>query len=326
MPTISVIVPVYKVEKYLHRCVDSILAQTFTDFELILVDDGSPDGCPQICDEYAEKDPRIKVIHQKNGGLSAARNAGLDRIFENSDSEWVAFIDSDDWVHPEYLERLLFAAKESRTETAVCGFEITHGENPEIKGEDLDVQVMSTEELYVEHTIPAIVAWGKIYRKECFEKLRYPVGKQHEDEFTTHKALFMFEQTAYIAAPLYAYFYNEEGIMNTSGIIKRLDGTDAIEEQVAFFQEKGLDKAYKKALERLASSHCILYGMAKEKNLDEERKIIKKRVREVIKKYPLKFGENKPIFEAAYPKLMWCYWTYIGVTNKIRRMLKNACS
>ena len=102
---ISVIVPVYKVEKYLSRCIDSILAQTYTDFELILVDDGSPDNCGKICDGYAEKDNRV-VIHQGNGGISAARNAGIDWAFENSDSEWIAFIDSDDWVHPLYLECL----------------------------------------------------------------------------------------------------------------------------------------------------------------------------------------------------------------------------
>ena len=106
MPVISVIVPVYNVEKYLHRCVDSILAQTFTDFELILVDDGSPDNCGKICDEYAEKDSRIHVIHKVNGGLSDARNAGLDWAFANSNSEWVTFIDSDDWVDKYYLEYL----------------------------------------------------------------------------------------------------------------------------------------------------------------------------------------------------------------------------
>ena len=96
MPGISVIVPVYKVENFLHRCVDSILAQTFTDFELILVDDGSPDGCGEICDAYAREDSRIHVIHQKNGGLSAARNTGIDWVLENSDSRWLAFVDSDD--------------------------------------------------------------------------------------------------------------------------------------------------------------------------------------------------------------------------------------
>ena len=120
MPTISVIVPVYKVEKYIHRCVDSILNQTFSDFELILVDDGSPDNCGAICDEYAAKDSRVVVIHQENGGLSAARNAGIDWAFANSDSQWLSFIDSDDWVHPEYLQKLLDTAVNNSAEVAFC--------------------------------------------------------------------------------------------------------------------------------------------------------------------------------------------------------------
>ena len=119
---ISVIVPVYKVEKYIHRCVDSILTQTFTDFELILVDDGSPDNCGIICDEYALKDNRIHVIHKENGGLSDARNAGIDWAFENSNSEWLTFIDSDDWVHPKYFEAMVRAAQIYRTEIAICNY------------------------------------------------------------------------------------------------------------------------------------------------------------------------------------------------------------
>ena len=110
MSKISVIVPVYKVEKYIHKCVDSILAQTFSDFELILVDDGSPDNCGKICDEYSEKDDRVVVLHKENGGLSDARNAGLDWVFEHSDSGWITFSDSDDWLRPTYLEALLNAA------------------------------------------------------------------------------------------------------------------------------------------------------------------------------------------------------------------------
>lgn len=102
MPTISVIVPVYNVEPYLRQCVDSILGQTFRDFELILVDDGSPDGCPAICDEYAKMDSRVKVIHKENGGLSSARNAGLDV----AKGKYIAFVDSDDWIHPEMSETM----------------------------------------------------------------------------------------------------------------------------------------------------------------------------------------------------------------------------
>ena len=104
MPEISVIVPVYKVETFIHRCVDSILCQSFEDFELILVDDGSPDSCGDICEAYAAKDSRIHVIHQENGGLSAARNTGIDYVMEHSTSKWLAFVDSDDWLHPDFLK------------------------------------------------------------------------------------------------------------------------------------------------------------------------------------------------------------------------------
>ena len=106
MPKISVIVPVYKVEKYLRRCIDSILNQTFNDFDLILVDDGSPDSCGDICEKYEKTDNRITVIHRENGGLSAARNSGIKWALKNSDSEWITFVDSDDWLHPDYLKIL----------------------------------------------------------------------------------------------------------------------------------------------------------------------------------------------------------------------------
>ena len=129
MPQISVIVPVYKVEAFLHRCVDSILCQSFSDFELILVDDGSPDSCGQICEAYAAKDSRIRVIHQKNGGLSAARNTGIDWVMANSGSHWLAFVDSDDWVHPDFLQTLYTAAEQTLSKISACGFFRTEGED-----------------------------------------------------------------------------------------------------------------------------------------------------------------------------------------------------
>ena len=120
---ISIIVPVYNVEKYIYRCVDSILSQSFTDFELILVDDGSPDDCGKICDDYAKKDNRISVIHKENGGLSSARNAGLDWVFANSKSEYVTFIDSDDWVDTDYLRALLDGIKNTASSVSACKFQ-----------------------------------------------------------------------------------------------------------------------------------------------------------------------------------------------------------
>ena len=119
-PTISIIVPVYKVEKYLQKCIDSILAQTFRDFELILVDDGSPDNCPALCDAAAQKDARIRVIHQKNGGLSAARNAGLDI----ARGEWIGFVDSDDAIEPEMYKTLYDIAVQENADVVVCNFRL----------------------------------------------------------------------------------------------------------------------------------------------------------------------------------------------------------
>ena len=129
MPEISVIVPVYKVENFIHRCVDSILCQSFHDFELILVDDGSPDSCGEICEDYAAKDSRIHVIHQKNGGLSAARNTGIDWVLANSSSHWISFVDCDDWVHPDFLKGLYSSAEQTLCKISACGFYRTEGES-----------------------------------------------------------------------------------------------------------------------------------------------------------------------------------------------------
>lgn len=188
MPQISVIVPVYKVEPYLHRCVDSILAQTFTDFELILVDDGSPDNCGAICDEYAAKDERVRVIHQKNGGLSAARNAGIDWAFANSDSAWLAFVDSDDWVHPQYLEKLYRAAAESGVKLAVCAYIETETEVRHAPAEN-NWREYDWKDFFVQESINSIISVNKLYAKALFSGLRYPAGRLHEDEFLSPRLL-----------------------------------------------------------------------------------------------------------------------------------------
>ena len=129
MANISVIVPVYKVEEFLSRCVDSILCQSYPDFEVILVDDGSPDCSGQMCEDYARQDSRIHVIHQENGGLAAARNSGIDWTFAHSDSRWLAVVDSDDWVHPDFLKVLYETAEQTLCKISVCDFFLSSGEN-----------------------------------------------------------------------------------------------------------------------------------------------------------------------------------------------------
>ena len=224
MPKISVIVPVYKVEKYLNRCVDSILSQTFTDFELILVDDGSPDNCGRICDEYAGLDKRIVVIHKENGGLSDARNAGIDWVFAHSNSEWITFIDSDDWVHIQYLELLYKAVVDYDVCISSCGFIRTDSfselEQKAFIG-DVKMIVDSPEALlrqglnYNQYNI--IISCSRLYKKNLFNDIRFPVGRIHEDEFTTYKLIYKCDKVCVLRVGLYCYFRNQESIMH-SGI------------------------------------------------------------------------------------------------------------
>lgn len=237
MSKITVIVPVYKVEPYLRRCIDSILSQTFTDFDLILVDDGSPDQCGAICDEYKMLDPRVFVIHhQENLGLSAARNSGIDWTFENSDSQWISFVDSDDWVHPLYLAALYEAAQGYGI--AVCYRSKTQGEElPEIAS--YSVEYLKPEDYYLKYMGNSTVAWAKMYSKNLFRDIRYPVGKLHEDEFVTYRLLFKSEIIPFIPQQLYAHYLNPEGIMRRTWNPHRLDALEAYEEQLHYFASKG---------------------------------------------------------------------------------------
>ena len=313
MSKISIIVPVYNVELYLHRCIDSILAQTFTDFELILVDDGSPDNCGKICDEYAEKDNRIHVIHKANGGLSDARNAGIDWAFANSNSEWITFIDSDDWIHPKYLESLYNAVKETGCEISICGYEETTGDNPIVDECRLQSVIVNTEDFFCEHNVNAVIACAKLYKKELFREIRYPVGKLHEDEFTTYKLLFQYENCAFVKQPLYSYFINNAGITKVGWTARRLDAFDAYDEQLKFFY----NNKYNKALNRVAVikanelNNCI----DKVKHLENKKRVlsnIRKKLKYHLHEYKrianLTIRKYPNYYNNAYPLLMRFYW------------------
>ncbi|MBR5278267.1 MAG: glycosyltransferase [Clostridia bacterium] len=180
MPKISIIVPVYKVEQYLDCCVESILAQTFTDFELILVDDGSPDNCPQMCDNWATKDARIKVIHKPNGGLSDARNAGV----ESATGEYVCFIDSDDLIAPTYCQTLYGMLHGTQYDFSVCGVHrFPDGEIPNVEIGDISPKTVSNIEFLAMQfqKKTEFGVWNKLYRRSLFQTLSFQKGKVHED-------------------------------------------------------------------------------------------------------------------------------------------------
>ena len=242
---ITVIVPVYNVEKYLRKCIDSILNQTYTNLEIILVDDGSPDNCGQICDEYAQNDGRIKVIHKTNGGLSDTRNNGID----NSLGKYITFVDSDDYIETQYVQKLYDAIQVNNTKISQCNITIINdnGEILERKGyENILIKAGKEmlEELYGEHWIENVVAWNKMYARELFKELRYPIGKIHEDEFTTYKVLYNVDNIAIVNDYLYNYRKNENSITERKFNLKRLDILDAFECRMKFFIEKNESKLY----------------------------------------------------------------------------------
>jgi glycosyltransferase involved in cell wall biosynthesis len=253
MPKISVIVPVYNVEKYLDRCVESVVAQTFTDFELILVDDGSPDNCPQMCDEWAKKDDRIIVIHQENGGLSAARNAGIDWAFQNSDSQWITFIDSDDWVNRRYLESLYNATIDNNLLIGFGKYYLTDGSDF-VEHTEFSSEIVGVEDFFIDNNILSIIACAKLFSKSLFYEVRFPVGKIHEDEFTIYKLLFNVEKIVVVHQPIYYYYRNSQGIIGSNSSFRRTDAFDAFEEQIGFFSDKGLMRARKVVCRRYINS------------------------------------------------------------------------
>jgi glycosyltransferase involved in cell wall biosynthesis len=235
------------VEPYIRRCVDSVLAQTYKDFTLVLVDDGSPDRCGEICDEYAKCDSRIQVIHQKNGGLSAARNAGIDWALTLNNIEWLTFIDSDDWVDSHYLEALNNANMSCGTKLSVGLFARTCGENlPKL--EEITYDRHRTYDFFLNNNVNAIVSCGKLFHVEDFRCLRFPEGKLHEDEFITYKILFKYPEIAVVNQPIYAYYQNTNSITQQKWSIKRLDALSALEGQVSFFANNGYEEIAKDRL------------------------------------------------------------------------------
>lgn len=225
-PLISIIVPVYKVENYLQKCIDSILAQTFTDFELILVEDGSPDNCPALCDAAAEKDARVRVIHQKNGGLSAARNAGLDAAM----GAWIGFVDSDDYIAPEMYEKLYRAVQEAGAELAICDFVRVDENGCAYTCEHVSIMRpgFTGRELLKNATDTVIQpAWNKLYHRSIFAQLRYPVGKLNEDLFLIPEICLRIQKAVMVPDVLYYYVHRSGSIMGGKRTLRHYDAAEA---------------------------------------------------------------------------------------------------
>lgn len=231
---ISVIVPIYKVEKYLERCIRSIITQTYENIEIILVDDGSPDKCPQMCDEWAGKDSRIQVIHKPNGGLSDARNAGL----KIATGVYVAFIDSDDYIHPQFIESLHFIMKQQSADVVACGYkQVAEDSIVELKADICceDIRIKQISE--VTQAAVGVTAWCKLYKKTLFDKIQFPVGKIHEDVGIWWELVYYAEKIVAIPEELYFYCENPASIMRKAYTMKHMDLVDVLYMQYDKFQD-----------------------------------------------------------------------------------------
>lgn len=234
---ITVIVPIYNVEKYLKKCIESIINQTYKNLEIILVDDGSSDGSLKICNRYQKNDERIKVVHKENGGLSSARNTGLDI----ANGDLISFVDSDDYIEPTMLEELKANMDKYGSDISVCNFYKVKGNKKSANKLDQKEFVLKGKEKFIylqnEYGILTVYAWNKLYKKEVFNSVRYPFGRIYEDSYVICDLLNNAKKVSYVVKPLYNYVYRKDSIVNLFKL-EHFDKTGSFNKKIEFFHNK----------------------------------------------------------------------------------------
>ena len=314
MPIISIIVPVYKAEVYLDRCVQSVFAQSMADFELILVDDGSLDRSGAICDAYAEQDERVRVIHQENQGQAAARNHALDI----ATGEYIAFVDSDDYIHPRTYEVLMRNMMEHQAKISVGGYQTVFSHDEPFSIETGDAALWNGKD-FLKHCLfdkvdkKCWVLWDKVFHRSCFDNIRLPEGRIYEDNAEVYKILYDAEKVVDCDAPLYYYYQNPNSTVNQRFKLKHLDWLTVLEEMLGFFKEHGeqelFDKINKTYLFSLAELHKKTKELLDEPAIEKElRKKLKYQYQIEKKKYPISMKTHPWLYDELYPLYAKIYW------------------
>ncbi|MBQ5823851.1 MAG: glycosyltransferase family 2 protein [Clostridia bacterium] len=329
MDLISIIVPVYNVEKYIHQCVDSIINQTYTNLEIILVDDGSPDNCGRICDEYAAKDSRIKVIHQANQGLSAARNAGVAL----SNAEWISFVDSDDIIHPQAIELMFSALKKEKADISTA--HMTNFEDGNIPdsfyskfSEKYTINEVNEEflsEIFPDSRYHS--ACNRIINKKFLIEFPFEVGRYHEDSPVISKILYFSQRMVIVPYELYFYRNNQNSITRTNFTLKNLDLLWAWEQQIEFYKSIGFKKMQKiLEFQYFFSAGKFYNNILESKDIDHTE--AKKLKRYTFRKYfHILFCEQFPLNERLYcfeffsVKTAMIFWVILGYVNKFKNKI-----
>lgn len=255
---VSLIIPVYKVEAYLERCVRSVLAQTYQNLEIILVDDGSPDRCGEICDRFAQEDPRVKVFHKANSGVSSARNYGV----AHSHGAFVSFIDADDYVAPNYVEYLFDLLMKYHADIVCCCMDQTtentsaYGINHSIPNEQLLKGKEACQALFGNLYDILVTVWGKLYKREIVQKYPFPIGRRYEDEAIVCKYYYTADRVAVGNQCLYAYYQNPGSFMHAKKHCFNEDYIWALRHRAEFFGEQNEPELAKAAWNMLVQ-HCL---------------------------------------------------------------------
>lgn len=234
---VTVVIPVYKVEKYIDKCIESILNQTYSNLEIILVDDGSPDNCGKICDNYIEKDVRIKVVHKENGGLSDARNAGIDI----ANGKYITFVDSDDYIDSEYVELLYKTIKKDKSDMAISSHKVIYENGTILKKATEEESILKPKEVLKRILYDDgidLSAWAKLYKIELFEEIRYPKGRLFEDAATTYKLVDKCKKISIISKSTYNYIIRRNSITNVNFSEKKMDLIISTEEMCSYIKKK----------------------------------------------------------------------------------------
>lgn len=323
MPKISVIVPVYRAEEYLASCIDSILSQTYSDFEIILVNDGSPDNSGAICDAYAAREERIFVIHQTNQGQAAARNHALSQ----AKGEWICFVDSDDLIHPQMLELLYDAAMEGNAGISMCQM-LEGSALPEdfLQPRERNFETLIMDEatlvrLHDEDQYPSWVACAKLIRKEYIETHLFHEGRVYEDNEAVCHWVCAAKTLAHMPHMLYFYRKNEESTTKSSFSLKKLDYLWALEQIIRFYGSLGYLELRQRFVDRYAeAAESACYGVRYTLNRPELVKGIEKSVRAFLReeKLTLTKSQKEKLLEAMHPKLVQVYWPVEGAIRTLR--------
>lgn len=286
MPKASVIVPVYKVEEYLEKCVQSILAQTERDFELILVDDGSPDRCGALCDSLAQTDSRIRVIHQENQGLGGARNTGI----REARGDWLLLVDSDDWIEPKILEKAMEAGLREEADLVMFAFRTVDEQGRELGvfRENMPKERGIGLQEHKEALLTAPCAWNKLYRRSFFQGtgLAYPPRVWYEDLRTTPKLMAKAGRMVFLDEVGYNYLQRQGSIMNSANLERNREILDAFDDLLPWFRKEGLFEAYRRELEYLAVFHVYLTAGVRVALADRKSPLLRELAAYVEERFP----------------------------------------